>query len=134
MVEHALCLERQGVGDKKVVSRQERLSRHKVGDRKVVSRQKKLSRDNVGGQKVVVSRQRENVSDLVLRQHVVCPSRDNQNDQGQQKRQPTAAVDPAEGKLRKITTQGPLTTLWAGALFIKRGAGEVCVRRAESSP
>ena len=52
---------------------------------------KKLSQDNAF------------VSDLVLRQHV-CPSRDNQNDQRQQKRQPTA-VDPAEGKLRKITTQ-----------------------------
>ena len=57
-----------------------------------MSEAKKLSQDNAF------------VSDLVLRQHV-CPSRDNQNDQRQQKRQPTA-VDPAEGKLRKITTQG----------------------------
>ena len=56
-----------------------------------MSEAKKLSQDNAF------------VSDLVLRQHV-CPSRDNQNDQRQQKRQPTA-VDPAEGKLRKITTQ-----------------------------
>ena len=56
-----------------------------------MSEAKKLSQDNAV------------VSDLVLRQHV-CPSRDNQNDQRQQKRQPTA-VDPAEGKLRKITTQ-----------------------------
>ena len=56
-----------------------------------MSEAKKLSQDNAF------------VSDLVLRQHV-CPSRDNKNDQGQQKRQPTA-VDPAEGKLRKITTQ-----------------------------
>ena len=50
-----------------------------------MSEAKKLSQDNAF------------VSDLVLRQHV-CPSRDNQNDQRQQKRQPTA-VDPAEGKL-----------------------------------
>ena len=57
-----------------------------------MSEAKKLSQDNAF------------VSDLVLRQHV-CPSRDNQNDQRQQKRQPTA-VDPAEGKLRKITTLG----------------------------
>ena len=86
----ANTLSRDKVGDKKVVSRQKRLSRHKVGDRKVVSRQKscletmseakKLSQDNAF------------VSDLVLRQHV-CPSRDNQNGQRQQKRQ------------QKITTQ-----------------------------
>ena len=56
-----------------------------------MSEAKKLSQDNAF------------VSDLVLTQHA-CPSRDNQNDQRQQKRQPTA-VDPAEGKLRKITTQ-----------------------------
>ena len=99
MGEHVVS--RQG-WRQKIVSRQKRLSRHKVGDRKVVSRQKscletmseakKLSQDNAF------------VSDLVFREHV-CPSRDNQNDQRQQKRQPTA-VDPAEGKLRKITTQG----------------------------
>ena len=56
-----------------------------------MSEAKKLAQDNAF------------VSDLVLRQHV-CPSRDNQNDQRQQKGQPTA-LDPAEGKLRKITTQ-----------------------------
>ena len=72
-----------------------------------MSEAKKLSQDNAF------------VSDLVLRQHV-CPSRDNQNDQRQQKRQPTA-VDPAEGKLRKITTQlrpvgrGPVHRAWISA-------------------
>ena len=77
-----------------------------------MSEAKKLSQDNAF------------VSDLVLRQHV-CPSRDNQNDQRQQKRQPTA-VDPAEGKLRKITTQQlperpPVRHLLSGVLL--RGHG-----------
>ena len=72
-------------------SETEKLSRDKKSCLETMSEAKKLSQDNAF------------VSDLVLRQHV-CPSRDNQNDQRQQKRQPTA-VDPAEGKLRKITTQ-----------------------------
>ena len=73
-------------------SKTEKLSRDKNSCLETMSAAKKLSQDNAF------------VSDLVLRQHG-CSSRDNQNGQRQLKRQPTA-VDPAEGKLRKITTQG----------------------------
>ena len=61
-----------------------------------MSEAKKLSQDNAF------------VSDLVLRQHV-CPSRDNQNDQRQHKRQPTA-VDPAELPDVKVVTLSPPRT------------------------